>query len=150
MSGRRSWQHYDVEMNIWPTRRDGRWLAGVWGEPRVADYWSKALESMYHSPANTWNTQWFLACWIQNGLLITPNVNLVSNIGFGTGAVRTTNSNSPLANLPVEAVDFPLRHLPLALCDSQADEFTAENIVKPNLNGLLWRAVAKLKKRFRR
>lgn len=105
---------------------------------------------MYRSPANTWNTQWFLACWIQNGLLIMPNVSLISNIGFGAGAVRTMNSNSPLANLPVEAVNFPLRHLPFVLCDSQADEFTFKNIVNPNLNGLLWRAVAKLKKRFRR
>ena len=33
--------------------------------------------------AGTWDYQWAFACWLRSGLSVLPNVNLVSNIGFG-------------------------------------------------------------------
>ncbi len=39
-----------------------------------------------------------------------PNINLISNIGFGPDATRTMYNNSVLANLQVEEIDFPSVH----------------------------------------
>ena len=38
---------------------------------------------------DTWDIQWFMSVWFSGGLSITPNVNLVKNIGYGTSATHT-------------------------------------------------------------
>jgi hypothetical protein len=61
---------------------------------------------------------------IQNSLAIIPNVNLISNIGYGSGATHTIEEKSIYSNMPVEEISFPLQHPPFILRDVQADEFT--------------------------
>jgi len=39
--------------------------------------------------SGTWDYQWAYTCFINNGLCIMPNVNLVSNIGFSKEAFHT-------------------------------------------------------------
>jgi len=63
------------------------------------------------------------ASWLQNGLHILPNVNLVANIGFGVDATHT-KSLRKCANMPVEAVGFPLQHPPFIIRDAAADDYT--------------------------
>ena len=41
---------------------------------------------------------------IKNGLTITPNVNLVSNIGFGDHATHTKDKNSKFSNMSVNSL----------------------------------------------
>ncbi|MFM6330709.1 MAG: glycosyltransferase family 2 protein, partial [Microcystis panniformis] len=73
------------------------------------------------------------ACWIQNGLTILPDVNLVSNIGFGEDATHTSSSKSRVANLPVKEINFPLKHPPFLLRHVEADNFTYDNNYASNL-----------------
>jgi len=47
-----------------------------------------------------WDYAWTASCWFLGGLTVTPNVNLVTNIGFGEGASNTKNARDPLANIP--------------------------------------------------
>lgn len=125
-SWRRAWEHYDVDMRLWPEIRDGRMLAGILDDARQYDYWANIFERVHGGLIDTWDYQWTFACWIQNGLTLLPQTNLISNIGFGVDATHT-QSASVFAELPVQEMDFPLEHPPYMLRDAIADAFTNKN-----------------------
>lgn len=138
-SWRRAWQHYDVDLKLWPELRAGGWLLDWLGEADSARYWSRTMESCYRRLIDTWDFQWTLACWAQSGLSILPAVNLVSNVGFNTEATHT-RFGSRLANLPTQPLEFPLRHPPFILRDSRADAFTEREQFAPSNR---WRRILK-------
>jgi hypothetical protein len=124
---RRAWQHYSVDMKLWTEIRDASWLQDLLLEPHAVKYWTEIFQATYEGRIDTWDYQWLFTCWIQSGLIILPNVNLVSNIGFDAVATHTTAS-SPLGNMPVAAMSFPLRHPSFVIRDTQADSFTQDNV----------------------
>jgi hypothetical protein len=122
---RRAWQHYDVQMKLWETIRDRNLLNDIFQNPFMARYWHHKFQEVYTGKIDTWDYQWTLGCWLQSGLTILPNLNLVSNIGFDHAAsTHTKNRNSPFANMPAETMQFPLQHPPFIIRDTQADNFT--------------------------
>lgn len=128
-SWRRSWRRYDVDMKLWPEVRDGECLRDLLGDD-LARFWTKNFEMAYNGKIDTWDYQWTFACWIHNGLSILPNVNMVSNIGFNPDATHTKDSESKVANLPVEDMEFPLSHPKFMIRDAQADAFTHNLVFK--------------------
>ena len=126
-SWRRAWKHYDVNMQLWQTVRDGGWLEDLLGDSSELRMWHQNFQRIFDGKVDTWDYQWVFACWIQSGLIIVPNVNLISNIGFGADATHTTSAVNELANLPVEAVSFPLKHCEFVVRDAQADSFEASS-----------------------
>ena len=121
---RRAWKNYDVDMKSWPEIRDNGWLQDWLGNKKLVHYWMRIFEMTYQGEINTWDYQWTFTCWIRNCLTILPNVNLVSNIGFSAGATHTSHKNDKSANIPVEAMEFPLRHPPFMSRDSSGDKRT--------------------------
>jgi len=64
------------------------------------------------------------AFWVHNGLSVVPNVNLVSNIGWGhPDATHTRNPNHKVANIPTEAMIYPLVYPPEITRNMRADKF---------------------------
>lgn len=144
---RRAWQLYDDEMRLWPQVREGGWLRDLLVRPQAARYWRGIFDAVQAGRIQSWAYRWTLACWLHHGLTILPNVNLVSNVGFTEAATNTT-TDSLLANIPAEAMAFPLRHPPFMVRDAQADDFTQHTMfVRPNL---LTRAQGKAKQILRR
>lgn len=142
----RAWQHYDIEMKLWPEIRDGNWLQAIFREQSTIKYWQKIFQAIYEGRiTHGWDYRWTFACWLRNGLIILPHVNLVSNIGFGSGASNTTDSTSKSANIPTQEMSFPLKHPPFTLAHIWADNFTQKTHYSKNL---FQRAVAKAKKVF--
>lgn len=125
---RRAWQHYDVEMKLWPQVRDGRWLQGFLRDDVATAQFIEQFEAIYAGELDTWDYQWGLACWLQHGLSIRPHVNLVSNIGFGAQATHTTGEENPAANLPTMPISFPLRHPPFMMRDAYEDRFLQDKL----------------------
>lgn len=125
-SWRRAWKNYDINMNTWPEIRDGKWLEDFLGDSKSAQYWSRLFERTYQGKIDTWDYQWTFACWMQNSLTILPNVNLISNIGFGSDAVHTKDKNM-FAEMETYPITFPLAHPPHALRDSRADKYTEKH-----------------------
>ena len=97
---RRAWQHYDVKAARWATVRAD--ILALCADKNEARYWNTAFESVFLGELDTWDYQWALACWIQDGLAVVPRVNLVSNLGFRADATHTT-TNSKLAALPAQS-----------------------------------------------
>lgn len=124
---RRAWKHFDLGMKSWPqAKTDGVLRSSCDSEDELA-YWSNLFEARYQvGTPPTWNASWVYACWVQSGLCVYPNVNLVSNVGFGADAMNCQRKN-PFAELPVQAIG-DLRHPPHMVRDREADAFTNRNV----------------------
>lgn len=131
-SWRRTWKMYDVDMRSWPEVRDGGWLHDIFGDARTVRYWTGIFDRAYRNEIDTWDYQLAFSLWIQAGLIILPNVNLVSNIGFGEGASHT-NSGNIVANMPAEPMALPLRHPHFVVRNAQADRYTYRIQYEPGL-----------------
>ena len=124
---RRAWEHNDEEMKLWPNLQAGGWLEDILLDRQAVKYWKKIFTSAYNNRVDTWDYAWTLACWVQNGLTVLPNANLVSNIGFGSASTHT-RGKSRFSEMPVESMTFPLYHPPFIIRDSLSDKFT-QNIM---------------------
>jgi hypothetical protein len=92
----------------------------------------------------TWDYQWLFASWLNNGLSVAPEVNLVSNIGFGAESTHTEIIDQAMANLPTKQIAFPLSHPATVAPHSEADEFEAKHLFKYQPPSLYDRARRKL------
>jgi hypothetical protein len=135
-------------MKAWPKVREQNLLKLILDNDREVKYWDTILQATYESKIAAWDYRWTLAAWLQNGLTILPNVNLISNIGFGEGATHTASTKNPWLNLPTQAMSFPLQHPEFIIRDSVADKFTQDSVFKPNLKFRLGRKLKKVFKNY--
>lgn len=119
---RRAWDLYDPNASSFK-ELDRDFLFEGFLRENVAEYWRNLFRSIDKPGFNTWDYQWTFACWANSGLTITPNVNLVSNIGFDERATHTKDTNSSSSCLPCHAIDFPLKHPKHIVRDVVADRF---------------------------
>ncbi len=127
-SWRRAWQYYDYKMKLWPEIKARNLLRDILLEPEAIECWTEIFESMYEGQIDTWDYQWTFTGWVQSGLSILANVNLISNLGFGNGSTNTPSSTSRYSNMPSQPLNFPLKHPPFIVRDTQADEFTQKTL----------------------
>lgn len=120
---RRGWKHYDRDMKLWPEVKRGNWLFDILLDRKIVNYWEKIFDQSFNGEINTWDYQWVFSCWIQNGLSIIPDVNLVTNIGFGDRSTHT-KVDTPFSNMPVEKMRFPIIHPPFIIRDDVSDNTT--------------------------
>lgn len=122
----RAWQLYDRDMAGWSRLRATPFLEDVLGRADAARYW----HNIFDDPdiGSTWDYQWVFSVWAQHGLTALPNENLVSNIGWGSGATHTTAADSPLANLPTSSLQMPLSHPSFVYPHRPADDYTLDHV----------------------
>jgi len=131
----RAWKHYDVDLQSWSTVAKGELLHNIFKSQNDVDYWSNILQETYEKKIDTWDYQWLFACWERNGLIVNPNVNLTSNIGFGSLAENTVcdSRDSLYANMKTKEMIFPLKHPQLLTYNQAADRFTQKTVFNPSL-----------------
>ncbi len=136
---RRAWKLYDHQMRHWPELRDGGWLLDVLGTREAAEYWRKIFDATHEERNTSWAYRWTYAAWLYSGLTVLPNVNLVSNVGFGDDATHTVQGEDPFSKLPIREMEMPLRHPPYLIRDERADRFTQGTLFR---SAPLWRRIA--------
>lgn len=144
-SWRRAWKHYDVDLKIWPEIKQYGRLHDLFRSAAEINYWSRILDSVKAGKIDTWDYQWTFAHWVNGGLCVLPNVNLISNIGFGGDATHT-NKSSRFADMPTEAMEFPLRLPSYVLPDGKADKYTDSIMFSRNI---LHRMYGRIRHAFR-
>ncbi|SRR5579883_1065705 len=132
---KRAWQYFDFDMKLWPEIKEKNLLNDILGDPQALKWWNKTLQYTYDGQINSWAYRWTFACWVQSGISILSNTNLISNIGFGIDATHNTGKSSKYANMPVEEINFPLKHPPFVIHDVQADNFTQNSLFQISLLG---------------
>ena len=144
-SWRRAWAHYDVAMNTFPEFKAQDQIRNILPDKSAQQEWLKNFQAVFSGKIDTWDVQWTYTVWSQNGLTIIPNVNMISNIGFGAEATHTTGESN-LADKP----RFEIRkvtHPSFVLQSTLADDYTAKNHFAVTLNK---RIVGKLKRILKR
>lgn len=124
----RAWRYNDASMSQWPQVKESGRLKDVLGDQNGLRYWYQKFEQVYSGKVDTWDYGWLLSCWLQSGLCILPNCNLVSNVGFGAEGTHHFSQDDPLANLKTEPILFPLSHPQWIVRDVAADRFTQQHI----------------------
>jgi hypothetical protein len=125
---RRAWKHYDAHMRDWPAAQTSD-FPGDFVSPAAARVHRKMMEDVHAGRIDTWDVQWEYACWKRRGLSILPAINLVTNIGYGLAATHT-HKRDAFADLPSEAMKFPLLHPPAIERHSLADQAFFDAAIK--------------------
>lgn len=124
-SWRRAWQYNDVSLKTWLEYKNSSIIDLICESVHEQRYWINIFESIFNNDIDdVWDYQWLYSCWLQSGLSVLPNSNLVSNIGFGPDATHTKDKN-PLAKLPTTDI-WEIKHPPFILRDRNADIYTFE------------------------
>jgi hypothetical protein len=90
---KRAWDQFDLELNHLEEFLIEAAPRKFWDIPREGKYWTKVLRQTRDGLVNTWDYQWNLALWSRGGLCVTPEANMITNIGFGEGATNTTDQD---------------------------------------------------------
>ncbi len=128
---RRAWKHYDRDMALWPSFRDEGWLDRVFASQGEREYWKNSFQWVYDGKLDTWDCSWTFAAITHGMLQVVPNVNLISNIGFGPEATHT-HVVGIHANMPTQPIVFPMEHPKFVLADEAADRYISNNQIAPS------------------
>ena len=97
-SWRRAWQKYDVEFQNFEDFLQNNLIENVFPEKYVQKYWNKIFSRVREGKINTWDYQWTYALFVNSGLSVNPNKNMISNIGFGVEGATHTSATERCAN----------------------------------------------------
>ena len=120
-SWKRAWQKYDPDLTIYDENDARHQLQNIFTDRFLMEEWMEIFKKMKAGKIDTWDYQFSLINFFENALCITPNVNLISNIGFREDATHP-NANLHNANLPLQQlpeITHPIYFLP----DKEADYF---------------------------
>ncbi len=129
---KRAWKLYDVEMKLYPLFKKENRIRDIIQDKRSRKIWMSIFERTFQKTLETWDYQWTFAMWCNNGLAILPNVNLVSNVGFDSKALNTTNPDHKLANMQRIELE-EIKHPSFILSDEEADKFATNDVFNPTL-----------------
>jgi hypothetical protein len=129
---KRAWKHYDLTMSHYPAFKEKHRIKEVFASKRAQRIWIDILDRTYSGDIQTWDYQWTFAIWNVNGLAILPNVNLISNVGFDSLALNTTNAKHRLANMPTHEMGN-ISHPGLMKVDEEADNYAVNDVFNPTM-----------------
>lgn len=120
---KRAWKHYDVDMKNFIKFKIENQIENIFKINQQKKYWMKIFQLVYDGKIDTWDYIWVFFCFINNGLCIMPNKNLVSNIGFSEDALHTKDEKSVFSKIKADEMTKIL-HPEFLTINREADYFT--------------------------
>lgn len=124
---RRAWQKNDLDINFWPEWKNSNSWYSLFTDNIERVYWEGIFDLAYNNKIDTWDYSWIASVWFNNGIAITPNKNLVTNLGFNEDATHTKKNDHKFANLTVGKLGT-LNFNDTFEVDSKADNYTFNKI----------------------
>ena len=125
---RRSWSLYNFDINRWWEHWGLRnALHSMGGAIQSAAYWSLHFQLVAHHKIDTWDYQVVFAAMRTGGLTVTPNVNLVENVGFNSSGTHT--HRIPRYLRPRESIDLE-GAVPDVCVDKGAEAFLRKRVFR--------------------
>jgi hypothetical protein len=131
-SWRRAWTFYDFDLKHLEEFKTKKLINKIDDRSIFRDYWIPIFEQVLNKEIDTWDYQWNFCIWNSQGINIVPNVNLISNIGFGIDATHTTGS-SPFENMPMKDIGSII-HPKNIQVDKKADRHVSGRVYKIKRN----------------
>ena len=128
---RGTWKYHDPDISYLDKLKQLSSFESIVYNKKERNFWLNTSNNI--KDIDTWDWQLFIAFWSQSMLSIVPNVNLVSNIGFGIDATHTKNSASNQAMKTHEKMNFPLNHPDFIYADKLYDDFIVREEFCPTL-----------------
>ena len=132
-SWRRAWVKYEYDMKEYKTEKFAEVLKKVYRNKSLIKFWINIFNSISNHEIDTWDYQWHFTLLRFQGIAISPNKNLVTNIGFESCATHTKEENPLMSNLPSYELNN-IKHPQKIQIYTKADLFTYKHIygiVKP-------------------
>jgi len=130
---RRAWRYFDESIAAWPYLKQTAAWNLICGGEQERQYWNSIYNMIFEGKLTTsWDYQWQFARWCRGGVAAVPNVNLVSNIGFGRQATHTRWKCKALAHLPTHDIGT-IRHPPAVVGNLEADRYMFRKIFQGNM-----------------
>jgi hypothetical protein len=142
---RRAWKHYDNSFSDYESFVKNNLIDNIFSKPREKEFWLHHFRLVHEGKIVTWDAQWTMNMWMQNGLAILPNVNLVSNIGFGDKSLNTAGTDHRMAAIPTQSIK-EIKHPKYVMPDTEADYYGIIDTFSPRIHNIAFR---KLKNIFR-
>ena len=119
-SWRMVWDDYDLSLEKYDSAEIGKQMKNIYDDDLVAESWANIFNEVKAGKINSWAYPLDFANFFNNGLVIIPNENLISNIGFSANATNTLNENNVYANIPLTEID-EISHPVFFVPEKQAD-----------------------------
>ena len=120
---RRSWKNYQEDITFWPKWKNSDSWQEQMPDKIERKYWTLIFDRVAKGQIDSWAYPWTASVWYNGGLTVTPNMNLVSNIGFGEDSSHTLNKHSIFSNMPLQKLG-ELKHPKKVEKDLEADSWT--------------------------
>jgi len=123
---RRAWNLFDFDMKTFPEFKKRKDITQLFPYKYVQRRWENIFEKVYNkdSSFSAWDIQWTYTAFSNKTLSITPQVNMVSNIG-----VECTHEMSPeLMNIPTLGIE-QIKHPPVMLINTAADQILFDKAI---------------------
>lgn len=137
-SWRRAWLQYDLELAGLDDFIKEKSINQVFDSLSPRLNFMRVLKQIKNSKnASTWDFQWTFSIMKSGGLCITPNSNMISNIGFGGESTHAWDSGSRFANRPTTELVI-LTHPSELKVSKAADNYEGDTIYKiPDLHYII-------------
>jgi hypothetical protein len=122
----RAWRHADVDLKKLDVKRFEELARKMIPRVLPRKYWMTMFRYIRSGKIDTYDYQWMISMWLQDGMSIIPNANLVTNIGFGDAATNTTAKSNPWANMAPEPLPGPWRAPSPREVNTEADRYTLD------------------------
>ncbi len=100
-------------------------------------YWKMVAAKIQSGEFNTWDYQWAFTLWKHEGLAIIPNVNLISNIGFGASSTHLADKDHIFSNMSFSQMG-ELTFNDELIINEKADKITTKKMFIPPLYKIIW------------
>ncbi|MBK1854945.1 glycosyltransferase family 2 protein [Verrucomicrobiaceae bacterium 5K15] len=106
---KRAWQHIDLNMTGF-LEQSASIERRMQISPKAFAKLSSRLHKVQSGEVCSWAYPWLSSILALDGLCITPQQNLISNIGFGERSTHTSDPDSPFANKATSELPDELSH----------------------------------------
>ncbi len=118
---RRAWKKYDIEMRGLEKLVTSNKAYALFEDRRMSRFLNSLFLHVRDKKIDTWDAQWAYSIMNASGIAITPNINLVENIGFGNNSTHTNEKSSKLGqkSSPLSKITHPIETIVNKEADSR-------------------------------
>ena len=128
------WNKIDDELKNYEVFKNSNNLDNFFLNKSEKKYWINIWDNLkYHNKPDSWAYRWLYTCISNRGLSITPNINLINNIGFDNEATNTKiliNNKTGINNIKIFDDFGILKHPYVKEININADIYTFKNSFK--------------------
>lgn len=124
---KRAWNLFDPDVRAFQAFRKSGKMKGYFTHQSTGNYWLEKIEDNMYG-GKSWAFPWAFALFLRDGLCACPNMNLITNIGWGNDASNGGKEDSEFANMMSEEI-VNIVHPACVFPDESADEYLTQKVV---------------------